>query len=237
MRKKCYKGFNQDVTCLGFQYEEGKEYVTDTVKCCESGFHACEDPIDCFKYYAPATSVYHEVEQDGEISRDGDQDSKVASSKIKIGVRLDIAKIVNLHFEYVKSRTTMEHTDPKQATAGDRGAATAGWYGAATAGWCGAATAGWCGAATAGWYGAATAGAYGAATSRGSAEVGENGIACARGNGCKVKGGIGAVLVLCKEEEDDYSIKKWRAFVIDGEKYKPDTWYTLKGNKIVEVEE
>ena len=269
MRKKCYKGFNQDMTCLGFQYEEGKEYVTDTVKCCERGFHACEDPIDCFKYYAPATSVYHEVEQDGEILRNNDGESKVASSKIKIGARLDIAKIVNLHFDFVKSRTTFENTDPKQASAGWRGAASAGEYGAASAGEQGAASAGWRGAASAGergaasagwrgaasageqgaasageqgaasagWRGAASAGAYGAAVSKGSADVGENGIACVRGNGCKVKGGIGAVLVLCKEEEDDYSIKKWRAFVIDGEKYKPDTWYTLKGNKIVEVEE
>lgn len=24
-----YKGFNKDMTCKGFQYEEGKEYETD----------------------------------------------------------------------------------------------------------------------------------------------------------------------------------------------------------------
>ena len=26
---KAYKGFNRDMTCLGFQFEEGKEYEQD----------------------------------------------------------------------------------------------------------------------------------------------------------------------------------------------------------------
>ena len=77
---KAYKGFNKDMTCKGFQYEEGKEYAHDgPVKACVSGFHACEDPIDCFRYYDPAESVFHEVEQSGEISKDR-YDSKIASS-------------------------------------------------------------------------------------------------------------------------------------------------------------
>ena len=65
---KAYKGFNPDMTCRGFQYEEDKEYTHDgEVKCCEGGFHACEYPLDCFDYYAPADSVYHEVERAGRL--------------------------------------------------------------------------------------------------------------------------------------------------------------------------
>ena len=121
---KTYKGFNKDMTCRGFQYEEGKEYKHDgKVKACNEGFHACEAPLDCFGYYPPATSVYHEVEQDGDISKGGD-DTKVASSVIKIGARLDVLGIAKAHFEYVKAHTNFENTDPKQATAGDSGAAT-----------------------------------------------------------------------------------------------------------------
>lgn len=46
---KTYKGFNKDMTCRGYQYEEGKEYETnEPVICCNSGFHACEYPLDCF---------------------------------------------------------------------------------------------------------------------------------------------------------------------------------------------
>ena len=129
---KAYKGFNKDMTCKGFQYEEGKEYThVGPVKACYSGFHACEDPIDCFRYYAPAESVFHEVEQSGEISKGGD-DSKIASSIIKVGGRIDFLGIAKAHFEYVKAHTNLENTDPKQASAGYYGAATAGFRGAAT---------------------------------------------------------------------------------------------------------
>ena len=256
---KTYKGFNKDMTCRGFKYEEGKEYETnEPVSCCSSGFHACEDPLDCFNYYAPGQSVYHEVEQSGEISRDNDGESKVASSKIKIGARLDIAKIANLHFDFIKSRTTFENTDPKQASAGAYGAASAGEYGAASAGAYGAAeaeefgsasagaygaakaddygaaSAGEYGSASAGWEGSASAGEYGAAVSKGSADVGENGIACVRGNGCRVKGGIGAILVIAEENKYDNQIKEWKVFVVDGQKIKADTYYTLKNGEIVE---
>ena len=91
-------------------------------------------------------------------------------------------------------------------------------------------------AATAGYRGAATAGDHGAATSRGKAEVGRNGIACVRGNDIKVKGGIGAILVIGIESLDNYDIKEWKAVVVDGEAIKADTWYTLVGGEMVEIE-
>ena len=123
------------------------------------------------------------------------------------------------------------------ATAGDSGAATAGFFGAATAGKHGAATAGDSGAATAGDSGAATAGDSGAATSRGSVSVGENGCGLVRGENVKIKGGMGAILVIAVENDEDYGIKKWKAFVVDGKNIKPDTWYKLKNGDIVEVSE
>ena len=90
---KAYKGFNKNMACRGFQYEEGKEYETDKAICCKSGFHACEMPLDVFRYYAPSKSIYHEVEQYGDISKD-DKDTKISSTKIKIGAKIGIAEIV-----------------------------------------------------------------------------------------------------------------------------------------------
>lgn len=215
---KAYKGFNKDMTCRVFQYEEGKEYVHDgEVSVCKSGFHACEDPLNCFMHYAPAHSVYHEVELSGTLSKDEDG-SKIASSVIKIGGRIDVLGIANAHFEYVKARTNFENTDPKQATAWDRGAAVAGDIGAAVAGD----------------DGAAVAGDAGSATSRGSSSVGKNGIACARGDKPRVRGDIGSVLVIAKESETSFDIVEWEAVVVDGVNIKEDTWYTLIDGELVE---
>ena len=101
---KAVKGFNKDMTCRGFQYKEGKEYETENASLCNEGFHACLNPLDCFKYYSPGDgSVYHEVEIDDNGER-GD-DSKIVGSKIKIGAKLDVAKICKLHFEFVKNQT------------------------------------------------------------------------------------------------------------------------------------
>ena len=272
---KSYKGFDKQLKCLGEQFIIGEEKsVEGKVKACENGYHACEEPFAVFDYYPPASSRYCEVEQSGDIDREG---NKTASRTIKVKTEIGIPGLVKAQIEYVKANTNTEHTDPKvatagsygaatagsygAATAGDSGAATAGYkgaatagdsgaatagsygaatagsYGAATAGDSGAATAGYKGAATAGDSGAATAGSYGAATSRGSSQVGKNGLAVARGNGVKVKGGIGAVLVICEENALDYDIKDWKAFVVDGEKIKADTWYQLKDGNIQEVKE
>lgn len=63
-----FKGMDKNMKCRGFQYEVGKTYETDKAKACESGFHACEVPLDVLRYYPPTDgNRYFEVEQDGEI--------------------------------------------------------------------------------------------------------------------------------------------------------------------------
>ena len=167
MAIKSYKGFNKDMTCRGFRYEEGKEYETEKAECCETGFHACEYPLDCFSHYAPNGSVYHEVEQDGDIDRK-DDGTKIASTKIKIGARISIAGIVKAAIEYTMSRTKKEASKDD-----DYGASSAtGYCGASSAtGDYGASSAtGSCGASSAtGYKGASSAtGSYGASSATGS---------------------------------------------------------------------
>ena len=82
----------------------------------------------------------------------------------------------------------------------------------------------------------ATAGDYGAATARGKASTGSNGLSVARGNNVRVKGGIGAILVIAEEGEDSYDIVDWKAVVVDGEVVKADTWYRLENGELVEVD-
>ena len=164
---KSYKGFNKDMTCRGFQYEEGKEYEEETADACHSGFHACEYPLDCLGYYSPNESVYHEVEQNGEFDR-GEDDSKVASTKIKIGARLDISGLVKAAIDFTMSRVKKEAESDEDygassatedygasSATGYKGASSAtGDYGASSAtGDCGASSAtGYCGASSATGY-------------------------------------------------------------------------------------
>ena len=65
--------------------------------------------------------------------------------------------------------------------------------------------------------------------------MGAEGIACARGNNVKVKGGLGSILVLVEEKIDSWEIDNWKVVEVDGEIIKPDTWYKLKNGEVVEV--
>ena len=191
---KAYKGFNKDMTCRDFRYEEGKEYEEDRAEACSCGFHACEHPLDCLGYYDPAHSVYHEVEQSGEISKRSD-DTKVASTKIKIGAIVSIAGLVQAAIEYTKERVKPEAEANEDCGAssatGYKGASSAtGNYGASSAtGNCGASSAtGYCGASSAtGNCGASSAtGNCGASSATGycgaSSATGYKGASSATGN-------------------------------------------------------
>ena len=155
---KAYKGFDKDMKCRGFQFVEGQEYEEQEAKLCEKGFHACEAPIDCLRYYNPAHSVYHEVKL--EATDEKENDSKRVGKRIKIGAKIGIANMVKAQFDYIKEHCTNENNaEPgKAASAGESGAASAGYRGAASAGYRGAASAGAYGAASAGESGAASAG-------------------------------------------------------------------------------
>ncbi|WP_444546363.1 DUF7666 domain-containing protein, partial [Burkholderia thailandensis] len=137
-----YKGFDADMKCRGFQYATGEEYTHEgDVEACAAGFHACEYPLDVLRYYSANTSRFFVVEQSGTLSRHY-EDSKVASSKIKIGVELSLPGLIKAAVEYTFSRAKpIDPNSPAYSTA-DNGAATAsGDSGAATAsGYSGAAT-------------------------------------------------------------------------------------------------
>lgn len=104
---RAFKGFNKDLTCRGYQYEEGKEFHTERAECCDTGFHACEYPLDCFGYYDPAHSVFHEVELSGEMDKSGDN-TKVCATDIKIGTRLSIAGFVKMAIDFTMSKVNKE---------------------------------------------------------------------------------------------------------------------------------
>lgn len=215
-----FKGFNKDLTCRGYQYEEGKEFHTERAECCDTGFHACEYPLDCFGYYDPAHSVFHEVELSGEMDKSGDN-TKVCATDIKIGARLSIAGLVKMAIDFTMSKVN------KEAGSDER-------HGFASA-------TGNCGASSAtGYKGASSVSdPTGVAVAWGHE---------ARAKGCKGSHLIlsdwkyvGA-RYSDRDYMDPYDKESWeltgaKMVVVDGENIKEDTYYRCIEGEIVEVTE
>ena len=217
---RAFKGFNKDLTCRGYQYEEGKEFHTERAECCDTGFHACEYPLDCFGYYDPAHSVFHEVELFGEMDKSNDN-TKVCATDIKIGARLSIAGLVKMAIDFTMSKVN------KEAGSDER-------HGFASA-------TGNCGASSAtGYKGASSVSdPTGVAVAWGHE---------ARAKGCKgahlILSDWKYVGARYSDGDymDPYDKESWeltgaKMVVVDGEKIKEDTYYRCIEGEIVEVTE
>lgn len=121
-----FKAFNSDMTCRGFQYSEGETFIHEgTVDRCKSGFHFCENPIDMFAYYDP-TATFHRVEGSGEISKEENGDSKVASQILKIGAKLSIKEIVDETIKYISK--DLDWSNPENHSTGNYSASSSTGY-------------------------------------------------------------------------------------------------------------
>ena len=94
---KGFKGFNEDLTCRGFQYEIGKTYKHNgEVELCRSGFHFCRKLEDVHNFYNLKTSRICEIVADGKII---DDDKKSVCSRMRIVrevSREEIWSIINI---------------------------------------------------------------------------------------------------------------------------------------------
>ena len=251
---KAFKGFNPDLTCRGFQYEEGKTYEIDgEPKLCNRGFHACENPLDVFGYYPP-TSPIHEVNLEGVSEERDGNDTKVAAKKITIGARLSLSNLTKIAVDFIFSK--IDWTNAKESNTGNRSAATnTGDYSAATnTGYQSAATntGDYSAATNTGYQSAATnTGNRSAATNTGNRSAatntgdysaaeasGKDSVAIATGHESKVRGKKGCAIVCVERGEWNGSSRQIIAIksgIVDGEVLKEDVWYTVKNGEWVEV--
>ena len=291
IKMKAYKGFDRDLKCRGFQYEIGKEYEEKEAEACEKGFHACENPLEVFRYYPPCDgNRYCEVEQDGELSKHGG-DSKVASTKIKIGVELGLKGLIQAGVSFILDKVNWK-ADAATNTGDYSAAVNSGDYSAAmNTGYRSAAvnTGDYSAAVNSGDYSAAMNTGYRSAAvnsgfqsaavnsgigsaavnsgiqsaavnsgiqsaavnsgigsaavnsgTRSAAEV-SNGdsVAIVTGYNSKAKAGLGSAIVIAERGDwngKTYPLINIKAAIVDGEKIKADTWYTLKNGEFVEYD-
>ncbi|ELU2243034.1 hypothetical protein SBQ61_005546, partial [Pseudomonas aeruginosa] len=99
-----YKGFKQDLTCRGYQFEIGGTYKHEgEVEACASGFHSCEYPLDVFGYYAPSESRFAIVKASGHLSRHND-DSKIASATLVVEAEISMPTMISRAIDWVMSK-------------------------------------------------------------------------------------------------------------------------------------
>ena len=238
---KAYKGFDKDLKCRGFQYAVGKEYEEGSAELCKKGFHACENPLDTFRYYGPTDSRYCEVDVDDNGERNSG-DSKVCGKHIKIGAEIGLKGVINAGVRFVFDKC--ESATEENASGARGNAAASGVRGnAAASGWSGnAAASGVSGnAAASGVSGnAAASGVRGTAAVTGrhgkASAIGKQCVAVAWGQDSLARGSVGNWLVV-SERDDDGNIIDAKIVRVDGEVVKENTWYTLQNGEISEVEE
>ena len=218
MSKLMFKGFDKNLKCRDFQYEVGKEYIHDgNIKVCESGFHACENPMDVFDFYPPNKARYCEVTGDGKESSD-EEGKKTSFEKIKINAEIGSGGIIKAGIKFCFDR--VKWTKENTATGHKSGASATGDYSGASA--------------TGNCSGASATGDYSGAS------AGKGSVAMAVGLQTRAKGEVGSWLVLteCKKTKDDeINIKNVKVAKVDGIKIKADTWYTLERGKFIEAKE
>ncbi|WCX44653.1 hypothetical protein O0081_17570 [Pseudomonas aeruginosa] len=245
-----YKGFKQDLTCRGYQFEIGGTYKHEgEVEACASGFHSCEYPLDVFGYYAPGESRFAIVKASGQLSRH-DDDSKIASATLVVEAEISMPTMISRALDWIMSKVdkSVEQT-VVGGTASNTGyqsaASNTGYQSAAsntgnrsaasnTGDYSAASNTGDCSAAS-------NTGNYSAASNTGNysaAEVsGKESVAASLGIEGRARASAGSAIVLC-HRDDEGSLIHIRASKVGENGVKPDTWYQLSAEgEFVEFDE
>ncbi|MBV5347853.1 hypothetical protein JZU46_06540, partial [bacterium] len=105
---KAYKGFDKELKCREFRFAIGETYTHEgKIKACNSGFHACTNPVDILNYYDPVQSRFAEVEMSGDMDTDTD-DSKIACSTITIQRELSLTEFISICADYIVNNVDKE---------------------------------------------------------------------------------------------------------------------------------
>ena len=232
-----YKGFNKDLTCRGFQYEVGKEYIEEKVSICNSGFHACENPFDVLDFYGDAlNNRFCKVEQSGLIEKDN---KKQVSSKIKVVAEIGFAGLFKAGVEWIKEITNPTHVIKETLGNNDKNKIGSSGDSAQIGSSGDSAQIGSSGDSaqigSSGYYARIGSSGYYARID----STGEDSVICCAGDNSAVRAKKGSWITLSEWRYSEEKKRSVPVFVkteyVDGEKIKEDTWYKLDNGNFVEV--
>ncbi|MCV6103479.1 hypothetical protein [Pseudomonas aeruginosa] len=245
-----YKGFKQDLTCRGHQFEIGGTYKHEgEVEACASGFHSCEYPLDVFGYYAPSESRFAIVKASGKLSRH-DDDSKIASATLVVEAEISMPTMISRAIDWIMARLD---SSVEQTVVGDTASNTGDYSAASNTGNYSAAsnTGDYSAASNTGYHSAASNTGYQSAASntgnrsaasntgyQSAAEVsGQESVAASLGIEGRARASAGSAIVLC-HRDDEGRLIHIRASKVGENGVEPDTWYQLNAEgEFVEFDE
>ena len=99
-----YKGFTKELTAIMgkgvYQFVPGQTEVTDESKTASTGFHCCENPIECMGWYSMYKgSRYFMVEAAGDINED--EFEKIACTELTLIKELSVKELVGYGMMYM----------------------------------------------------------------------------------------------------------------------------------------
>ncbi len=236
-----YKGFKQDLTCRGYQFEIGGTYKHEgEVEACASGFHSCEYPLDVFGYYAPGESRFAIVKASGQLSRH-EGDSKIASATLVVEAEISMPTMISRAIDWIMSKVDKS---VEQTVVGGTASNTGDYSAASNTGNRSAAsnTGNRSAASNTGDYSAASNTGYQSAASntgyQSAAEVsGKESVAASLGIEGRARASAGSAIVLC-HRDDEGRLIHIRASKVGENGVEPDTWYQLNAEgEFVEFDE
>nr|DAH79116.1 MAG TPA: hypothetical protein [Caudoviricetes sp.] len=223
-----YKAFSKGMICQGKQYAENsvfEEIGADS--CCKKGvMHYCETPFDCLDYYplVDDNGDFTEFAEVEPLDKVLVQDNKRATKKLKIGAKLSFKDFIKAGISVLIESTKDIPNGENSSGYGAKIGSSGDWAKIGSSG------------------DRAQIGSSGNRAQIGSsgygAKIGSSGdraVVSAIGFNSKIKAKIGSWIVLAEYDEDSKPVCV-RAAQIDGEKLKPDTFYTLKNGEFIETE-
>ena len=221
-----YKGFDKNLCCRGFQFKVGEEYEQQgVIKCCENGFHACTNPFEVLNYYdVNGTNRFCLVEQYGTIDN-SKEDTKQASSKIKIKAEIGMTGLFKAGIEWIKEKTNPIPIINETKNKNDNHSGNYAQIGS-----------------SGNYAKIGSSGDYAQIGSSGDDakinSTGEDSVICCAGINSVVKAKKGSWITLSEwkysDEKKHYIPICVKTEFVDGERIKEDTWYKLVNGNLEE---
>ena len=224
---KGYKAFEKGMICRGKQYAENTVFEEEKAELCKSGMHFCKNPFDVLNYY-PLVMDNGDLVEIAEVEAldeaQTEDNIKFCTKKLKVGAKLSFKAFIEagINFIFEKTKKEIKKDEVSSATSGDNShSATSGFNSHS-----------------------ATSGRYSNSAALGddsSSQVNNtHGVSIAVGYNSKAKAIKGSAIVVCERGEwngEGYPLIDIKSAIVDGEKLKADTWYTLKNGEFIEAGE